>query len=168
MENLLRKVPLFKEFTEQELAELIQLGYQQDLAKGEIVFRENDPGDSFYMIIAGAVEIWAEKINQVLRKMEAGDFFGELSLMLGIPRTATVKCLEDCTFFVFNREGLQKLLAANKLLADSIPEKLNEYVEEITYRKELLREAGLLEDEESFDSQPVTWIRQQIKAQIGI
>lgn len=168
MENLLRKVPLFKEFTEQELAELIQLGYQQDLAKGEIVFRENDPGDSFYMIVVGSVEIWAEKINQVLRKMDAGDFFGELSLILGIPRTATVKCLKDSTFFVFNREGLQKLLTANQLLADSIPEKLNEYLEEIAHRKELLREAGLLEDEESFDSQPVTWIRQQIKTQIGI
>jgi small-conductance mechanosensitive channel len=91
--DLLRKVPYFANFTELELRKLIEIGSRKRLNAGEVLFQEGEAGDAFYIILEGSVDIFVAKINKHLTTLNRGAFFGELSLILGIPRTASVKAI---------------------------------------------------------------------------
>ena len=139
------------------------------MSEGESICREDEPGDAFYIILAGSVEIYVEKINKFLTNLSAGAFFGELSLLLGIPRTATVRTTEETILFAIDREGLQKLLKTDEGLADQIVAELHTHKAELEERKEMLKKWGLLdEDDKSFSENPLNWIRQRMAARFGV
>lgn len=166
--ELLKKVSYFKNFSDAEIQRLIDMGYRKIMYPGEYVCREDEPGDAFYIILEGSVDIFVEKIDKFLTKLGAGAFFGELSLLLGIPRTATVKTREDTVLFVLDRDGLQKLLRDYKDLAEQIAQALHEHKAELESRKELLQKMGLLEDEEGFNQNPMGWIRNRMATLFGL
>ena len=66
---------------------------------------------------SGSVKAFVEKLNKPLATLQAGQFFGELALMLEIPRTATVQALEDTILFVINNKGFKKILQEHPDLA---------------------------------------------------
>lgn len=98
---MLWEVDYFQDFNEIEIRKLIESGYRKNLEKEQILFKENEIGDTFYIILSGKVEVFVEKINKHLNYLKAGSFFGELSLMLGMPRTATVKAVEPTILFLY-------------------------------------------------------------------
>lgn len=167
LRDLLRKVSYFENFTGLEILRLIEKGHRQMMGPEKWVFRENDPGDSFHIILSGSVEIIAEKANKQLRILYAGDFFGELALLMGIPRTASVRTLENTTLFVVSRSGFQQLLAQYPRLGDQIAEKLVERKQELIQRQQMLRELGLL-DETDLEKNPMVWIRNRMKTLFNI
>ena len=67
-----------------------------------------------------------------LATLKKANFFGELALMLGIPRTATVRALEDTTLFVINNQAFEKFLKSNPLVAEEIVCELVKCQEELT------------------------------------
>ncbi len=166
--ELLKKVSYFHSFSNAEIQQLIEMGYRKILYPGEYVCREDEPGDAFYIILEGSVEIFVEKIDKFLTNLGVGTFFGELSLLLGIPRTATVRTREDTVLFVLDREGLQKLLRNYKDLAEQIAQALHEHKAELESRKELLQKMGLLDDEEGFNQNPLGWIRNRMSTLFGL
>lgn len=167
--ELLKQVKFFQNFTSGDIQELIKIGYKTILAEGEYICREDEPGDAFYIILAGSVEIYVEKIHKFLTNLSAGAFFGELSLLLGIPRTATVRTTEETILFVVDRNGLQKLLQTYQDLADQIAAELHNHKAELEERKEMLKKWGLLdENDNSFSESPLTWIRKQMTARFGV
>ncbi|MEM9164753.1 MAG: mechanosensitive ion channel domain-containing protein, partial [Cyanobacteria bacterium P01_F01_bin.4] len=91
LRELLRQVTYFEGFSDLELRQLIEIGYRQRRPTGSILFREGDPGNAFYVILEGSIDIVAEKLDRHLATLEAGHFFGEVALLLGIPRTATAR-----------------------------------------------------------------------------
>lgn len=166
--DLLRKVSYFKNFSEAEIQKLIEIGYRKIYYPAEYVCREDEQGDAFYIILEGSVEIYVEKIDKFLTNLGSGAFFGELSLLLGIPRTATVRTREDTVLFVLDRDGLQKLLRDYKELAEQIAQDLHEHKAELESRKELLRKMGVLDDEEGFNQNPLNWIRNRMATLFGL
>jgi small-conductance mechanosensitive channel len=160
--DLLRQVTYFQNFTDLELRQLIEIGYRKRLGASSILFREGDPGDAFYIILSGSVEVFAEKLNKQLAILQTGKFFGELSLMLGIPRTATVRSLEDSILFVINNKGFEKLLHEQPELAEVIIEELGKHQEELSERQQQLRSMGLVDAAED-DKNPVVWVRKRLK-----
>jgi len=139
------------------------------MSEGEYICREDEPGDAFYVILAGSVEIYVEKINKFLTNLSAGAFFGELSLLLGIPRTATVRTTAETILFAIDRDGLQKLLQTYQDLADQIAAELNNHKAELSERKEMLKKWGLLdENDRSFTENPLSWIRKQMTTRFGL
>ena len=160
LRDLLRRVTYFEQCTDLELRQLIEYGYRQLFSAGQIVCKENDPGDSFYIILSGAVEVLSEKADQYIATLHEGEFFGEISLLLGTPRTATVKTREDAILFVVERHDLQKLLIEQPNLADQIAQKLSE-------RQQALRDLGLL-DGDSIGQTPFIKIRKRIQVLFGI
>ena len=73
-----------------DTAARVHTSYQRTLAPGEVVFDEGDPADRLYVIRSGEVELvreYAERQRAVAR-LGPGDFFGELGVVLGAPRTA--------------------------------------------------------------------------------
>ncbi|WP_373534416.1 cyclic nucleotide-binding domain-containing protein [Microcoleus sp.] len=160
LRDLLRRVTYFEQCTDLELRQLIEYGYRQMFPAGQIVCKENAPGDSFYIILSGAVEVLSQKTDQYIATLHEGEFFGEISLLLGTPRTATVKTSEDSILFVVERHDLQKLLIEQPNLADQIARKLSE-------RQQALRDLGLLYGD-SLEQAPFIKIRKRIQVLFGI
>ena len=163
LRELLRKVSYFEQCTNAQLRVLIEQGYRKSLAANQIICRENEPGESFYMILAGKVEVVSERLNQVIATLEEGEFFGEISLLTGTPRTATVRTQQDTTLFVVDRRALQKLLQDHRSLADQIAQALCQ-------RQQVLRELGVLNRDElgKNEDAPFIWVRRRIQTLFGI
>ena len=161
LRDLLRKVSYFQQCGDVELRQVIEKGYRKKLASGEIICRESDPGDSFYIILSGAVEVFVESIAQQVAVRRAGEFIGEMSLLMGTPRTATLRALEETILFVVDRDNLQSLLEKNCALADKI-------AEELSQRQETLKSLGIPIGATTKEETPFNQIRKQIQAIFGI
>jgi potassium efflux system protein len=164
LRDLLRKISYFERCTEVELFALIARGYRKHFDITEIICRENDPSEEFYIILSGVVEIFSEKNNQAIATLSEGEFFGEISLLTGTPRTATVRALTvDTVLFVVERQQLQKLLSEHKELGEQIALKLSE-------RQQVLISLGLLNEEELQRSQyaALSWVRDRLNNIFGI
>ncbi|MDJ0514707.1 MAG: mechanosensitive ion channel [Trichodesmium sp. MO_231.B1] len=160
--DLLMQVTYFENFTDVELRKLIEVGYRKRLKELDFLFHEGDPGDTFYIILSGSVEVFAEKINKHLTTLKAGKFFGELALMLGIPRTASVRAIEDTILFAIHKKGFEKILHENPELAEVIVQEFGKHQEELSERQNELRTLGLVDAEED-DKNPVVWVRNRLK-----
>ncbi|WP_204104713.1 MULTISPECIES: cyclic nucleotide-binding domain-containing protein [Spirulina sp. CCY15215] len=159
--DLLKQVVYFQGFTDLELRELIEIGYRKRLRQEDVLFREGDPGDAFYIILSGSVDVYAQKIDKHLATLETGKFFGELALMLGIPRTATVIAKKDTILFVINNSGFKRLLRENLELAENIVKELSKHQQELSERRKQLQDMGL--DEKDDNNNVVDWVRNRVK-----
>ena len=110
---LLAEVPFFQLLDEQERATLAAHMDVVSIPAGETVFHYGDAGDSLYVVRSGEVEIFfKDDTGQriVLEKAVAGDFFGELSLLDGGPRSASADVTHDLEALRVDREGLDSFL----------------------------------------------------------
>jgi small-conductance mechanosensitive channel/CRP-like cAMP-binding protein len=162
LSTLLRRITYFESCTDIELRSLIEQGYRKRFAAGQTIFKENDPGESFYIILSGQVEIFSEKKGTSIGILKAGEFFGEISLLTGMPRPSTIRTLEEVSLFVVDRTALQKLLKDHKGLAEQIAQRLAE-------RQQVLRELGLLNEKglSNTGEAPLTWMRKRIQTLFG-
>ncbi len=161
LRDLLRKVSYFQQCGDIELRQVIEKGYRKKLASGEIICRENDPGDSFYIILSGSVEVFVESIAKQVAIRRSGEFIGEMSLLMGTPRLATLRTLEETILFVVDRDNLQSLLKNHHDLADKI-------AEELSQRQEALKSLGITIGTATPEETPFTQIRKRIGAIFGI
>ncbi len=99
----LEKIPLFASLPEEDLERLSTKLQTVHFPKGTVIIREGDLGDCFYIIRSGTVRIetQVEEFQQpvILARLEAGDYFGEMALITGEPRSATVVAEEDVTLW---------------------------------------------------------------------
>jgi potassium efflux system protein len=163
LRDLLRRTPYFENCSDAELIAIISSGYRNEYSADEIIVREGDPSESFYMILSGSVEVYSEKNGQQIALLREGDFFGEISLLMGTPRTASVRTITDCILFVVDRKQLQKLLTEYKQLGEQIAQKLSE-------RKKMLIDMGLLSQSEMdrSESAALQWVKSRLNLLFGI
>jgi CRP/FNR family transcriptional regulator, cyclic AMP receptor protein len=110
---LLKEVPFFQLMDEQERTALAGVLDVVQIPASRTVFSYGDPGDSLYIIRAGAVEIFiTDDTGQriVLETATAGDYFGEISLLDNGPRTASVVATEDLEALRLDRPDLEQFL----------------------------------------------------------
>jgi putative peptide zinc metalloprotease protein len=93
-----------------ELARLLDHGDWVNAAPGETIVEEGDPGDSFYGIGSGQVDVFEKGMK--VRTMGAGSHFGEIALLLDVPRTATVVARTPSRLFKLDREGFDRIVKA--------------------------------------------------------
>ena len=123
--SALGRVPLFVELTAEELAALAMSLRRRQSARGEVLFIEGDPGDSLYIIEEGRVKIAltsAQGKEVVLTILGPSDFFGDLALLDGEPRSADAIAVEECQLLLLRRQDFHSFIdahpgAAKKLLA---------------------------------------------------
>ncbi len=109
---LLATVPIFSRLDEDERTLLAQQLESVDLDAGANVFKRGDPGDAIFIVSAGAVEIFVEDTTGqriVFETVRAGDFFGELSLLDGDPRSASAQVVEPLKALRLDRGDLELL-----------------------------------------------------------
>jgi CRP/FNR family transcriptional regulator, cyclic AMP receptor protein len=103
----LRTVPLFAGLDDQELEAIYAIARKRTYPKGSFILLEGDPGDAFYLTLAGEVKIvtqGADGREFILAVLRAGDFFGEMSLFDDQPRSANVVTTEDATFLILYKQ----------------------------------------------------------------
>ena len=161
LRDLLRKVSYFRQCGEAELRQVIEKGYRKKLTIGETICREGDPGDSFYIILSGSVEVFVESIDKQVAVRRAGEFIGEMSLLMGTPRTATLRTLEETILFVVDHSNLQNLLKNHQGLADKI-------AEELSRRQEALTSLGITIGNTTKEETSFHQIRKRIQSIFGI
>lgn len=167
VEELLYQVSYFAHFTPVDIQQLLAAGQVIELPAQTLVFAEDEPGDSFYVVLTGAVDIVVERLQKFLTHIEAGGFFGELSLLLGLPRTATVRTTEPTTVFCLDHAHLRTLIEQDPPFAERIAVAVEAHQEELTARQVLLVKQGLINNPEQLQQNPLTWIRQRIHQLFG-
>ena len=98
LEDMLAKVPIFSGLDRRHLKQMSKLMVERSFKAGDVIIKENDQAAGFFVITSGSVEVVRGADGgspQVLNTLGAGDFFGEMALFEGFPRSATVRCLED-------------------------------------------------------------------------
>ena len=96
-EEMLQNVPIFAELSRRDLGRLAKLMVARPVKAGEVIIKEGDQAAGFFVVSAGKLEVVrGEGANeQRLATYGAGDFFGEMALFEGFPRSATVRAIDD-------------------------------------------------------------------------
>lgn len=104
----LRRVPIFRGLAKATLLEVARRATEVSHPTGTTLVREGDPGDALCIIVEGTVEVI--KDGRAVAQMTGGDFFGEISLIDGKPRSATVVAVEDTVLLMLSASDFQELL----------------------------------------------------------
>lgn len=116
--DVLERVKLFQGADPMMLQALIMQMSQVKYAAGEEVVRKGDSGDEMYFICRGKVEV--HDGAKVLAKLEDGDFFGEVGLLLSQPRIASVRATSDCDMFRLSKADLMRVLRDHPQFASQL------------------------------------------------
>jgi CRP-like cAMP-binding protein len=105
---ILREASLFTGLAGEELYPVAEIARDAAFGAGEIVVREGDPGDALFVVASGAFEI--QKAGKRLRELGAGAVFGEMALLDGSPRAATVMASSEGRVLRIPRAEFEALL----------------------------------------------------------
>ncbi|RKZ00412.1 MAG: Crp/Fnr family transcriptional regulator [Ignavibacteriae bacterium] len=140
MENIefLKNVPIFSELNDDTLIKLSQLGTLKSFNKDSIILSEQDAGSALFVMVSGKVKVARvsndDKSKEViLTLLNPSDFFGEMALLDGLARSATVTSIEDSRVFIIQRNDFLDLIKEH-------PEVSIALLQELTQR---LRAAGM-------------------------
>ena len=119
---LLRRVALFRGFPPADRAALEERMRERQLRRGDTVVREGEPGASLFILAEGALDVTVAPDGAAsgLDRMVPGDVFGEMSLLTGQPRSATITAVTDAVVFEVAREDLDPVLQRRPELAEAL------------------------------------------------
>jgi cAMP-dependent protein kinase regulator len=131
LDNLLAASSLFQTFPPGERRKLLEEVTLEEFPAGNLVIEEGTPGDCLYIVKSGEVEVFtldAKREKLVLAKLQEGDYFGEISLISGRPRTASVKVLRAAELVRLEKKNFDPIAARHpetlKVLEDSLQSRL--------------------------------------------
>lgn len=120
----LRKVELFKQMTDEELKALAERLRYMQFAKGSVIAKQGATGQHWlFIIISGNVEVFvttASGETRSLNVLSKGNFFGEMSLMTGAPRVASVIARTDIECYRLDKEAFEGIMLARPAIADEV------------------------------------------------
>jgi CRP-like cAMP-binding protein len=105
-EDLLKKVPIFSDLGKRDLERLAKLMVPRKVSTGETIIKEHDQAAGFFIVSSGKVEAvrgMGSDNEQKLATFGPGDFFGEMALFEGFPRSASVRAVEDTECLAMTR-----------------------------------------------------------------
>jgi CRP-like cAMP-binding protein len=141
MTDALAAVPLFGGLDDEGRAGLIRGMRMRRFRRGETVFHVGDPGDALFIVMSGSIKIVlpAETGDEaILATLRPGDFFGELALLDGAPRSATAIAIEPTETYVLPRDRFRELIATEPLMREALLATLAAEVRRLTHHVEEL------------------------------
>jgi CRP-like cAMP-binding protein len=139
--DALRRCPLFAPCPEGVLADVGRRLRHRHFRRNEVIFHQGDPGDALHVITAGSVKIVLpspEGEEAIIATLRTGDFFGELSLLDGEPRSATAVAVEATETLSLPRNVFHELLDAHPELRDALFAALTQLLRRLTHHVEEL------------------------------
>ncbi|MFO7685687.1 MAG: Crp/Fnr family transcriptional regulator [Desulfobacterales bacterium] len=114
--ELLKHIPIFSCLDDDALDRLARVAVRKKFTRNTVLLSEGDITDSLYVIVSGKVKtiITDENGREIILSISgAGDYFGEMALIDGEPRSATIVTREACRLLVFSKEDLKEILRTN-------------------------------------------------------
>jgi len=145
---LLRRIPLFATMDEGELDLLCSQLQVEQVPPGRTVIRQGEPGDRFYIIVQGHVEVTQRGPNgasEVVDQLDRGDYIGELALLNDAPRNATCRATVPTELLSLSRADFERLVKVRFGLRDTVDRSMA--------RAELLRRVPLFADSDAHQIQ---------------
>ncbi|MDM7921114.1 MAG: mechanosensitive ion channel family protein [Pyrinomonadaceae bacterium] len=135
------RVPIFSPLSEDEIQKLAQASKTKVFAPGETIVRRGAEGNSMFIIVRGAVNVRipVKESLRTINHLQTNDFFGEMSLLTGEPRSATVIAEEETEVLEIRKKALKPIIEANPELTEAIGEIIQQ-------RRELLNPAISMTD----------------------
>ncbi len=121
--EVLARVPLFSACTPDQIAQIAALVQPSAYAPDQIIVTQGSPGQAFYVIVSGRVEIVRDRKS--LGALGAGDFFGEMSLLDQAPRSATIRALEPTECLMLSSWDFKSMLDRSPGIAGKLLEVLS-------------------------------------------
>lgn len=122
-EEFLARVPIFANCTPDEIAAIAGVAQESRFAPGQIIVTQGTPGQAFYLVLAGRVEIVRDGTS--LGAFGPGDFFGEMSLLDSAPRSATIRAIDDTQCLMLSSWDFKSLLERHPSIAIKLLEVLS-------------------------------------------
>jgi glucose-6-phosphate 1-dehydrogenase len=118
-EEVLKKVPLFKDGDMLFLEQVIMALRSQQVARGELIIKKGDIGRELYLLARGEVEV-LDDAGKVIKVLRDGDVFGEIGVLMSTPRTASVRAKTGCDLFVLEKSDFSRILRDSPQFAAAI------------------------------------------------
>ena len=121
--NLLARIPFFTNLPPDELDRIMSELDVVNLQPREILFQEGDTGEQMYVVVSGELEILKAPDSDdelILNRIQAGEYIGEMSLVTGAPRTASVRANGEVVLLSMSRAQLMDLLQRHPHLASDM------------------------------------------------
>ena len=127
----LGRTPLFAGLDRQDLQDVLSVGQRVSYQPGQAIVERGNPGDAMYVVVSGAAEV---DVGGRYHRLQRGDFFGEMAVLAGKPREATVKAVEPMEALRIPADDFQAFLAANPQIAVGMLKSLVERLREVQDR----------------------------------
>jgi CRP/FNR family cyclic AMP-dependent transcriptional regulator len=114
----LKGVDLFSAIPGEDLSQIAQIADEVELDGGETVFKEGDPGDSLYLIVAGKVRV--HKGATEIALLGERQVFGEMALLDSEPRSASITSVSEVTLLRIHQEDFADILSEKSEIAQGI------------------------------------------------
>jgi CRP-like cAMP-binding protein len=122
--DYLQNLPPFKNLTEETSSSLAENLQTVEFSKGIVIFNAGDKGDSFYVIKKGIINVFITAPDSddkvILSNLNEGDYFGEMALLTGEPRSASVESATDVTLIRLEKKGFEELLEKDPKISIAI------------------------------------------------
>jgi len=150
----LRRIPLFSHVSDADLDSIASLLIERRFPKNKTIVEEGLSGDYMYVLREGQVKVTklsSDGREKILELLEAGDFFGEMSLLDSAPRSASVKALAEARVLALSRHDFLSLLKRSPDLAMAVVQELtrrlrqvDEQASSLSFQRVKERTQGLL------------------------
>lgn len=123
---MLNAIPLFQSLSQLQLASVGAQATWRVVEKGDIIVRQGDVADSFFVIASGKVKVYMTEGDRevILKTLSAGDFFGELPMLDLEPRSASVAAIERCHLQTLSYKAFQRAMEGSPEIAKRVLETL--------------------------------------------
>jgi CRP/FNR family cyclic AMP-dependent transcriptional regulator len=117
--TFLLTTPMFEHLELEEIREIIHIVETRKYDAGDIIFREGEPGDAWYALYRGEVDVVKESDSgqQSIRTLEPPSCFGEIAILDGLPRSATVRATKETLVMRIPQEKFKELMDEEHLVA---------------------------------------------------
>ncbi|NWF88644.1 MAG: Crp/Fnr family transcriptional regulator [Ignavibacteriaceae bacterium] len=125
--DFLKSVPIFSELDSERLKQISQLGIRKFYKKDATVLHENETGSALFVIISGKVKVSRESDDGkevILSILNESDFFGEMAILDGLNRSASVTAIEEAELFLIQRADFLNLLQEHPEISVSLLQEL--------------------------------------------
>jgi CRP-like cAMP-binding protein len=129
----LRSVPAFSRLDETTLCEIVGASSNLVWRAGAPVFEQGDPAEALYIVLSGAIRILEDR-GQEVATLGAGDFFGELSLLLRTNHSKRAEAAEDSELMVVPKQSFEALVAEDPELAEAVRRGMEERLRSVVGR----------------------------------
>jgi monovalent cation:H+ antiporter, CPA1 family len=127
----LERTPMFAGLDREHLENVLAVAQRVAFEPGQAIVERGDPGDAMYIVVSGVAEV---DVGGRYHRLQRGDFFGEMAVLAGKPREASVKAVEPLEALRIPADAFQAFLDANPQIAIGMLKSLVERLREVQDR----------------------------------